>query len=234
VDLPADSIAELYYDHGRSLAAIAREYLRAGDSSLVAAIEAGADWALPKPVDSNVNYVSALIEGLAYAYLATGTQSYLDRAVYLEENGVFPQRQSDGAYCHDGHNELVRYHCFILEGHMALRRALPAGHALIPALDDHIETSRAYLQIRTAYDNALVDTEGYCIAVKTYTEMADLAGWRAIPGLSTSEMGSFERCIDKVIACRDAIQNTADKYVREKYFWHCCQIGVAVARYLYE
>ena len=128
VSLSSKGIPEFYYDHGVALTSVARAYQRTGDATLLPVIRAAANWALDKPMTSNVNFLTTLIRGLSSAYGVTGDQRYLDKAVTLFKEGVFPNQIKLGdnaGQWNDPHNALPVYHGLIVTGLLGLREYLP-------------------------------------------------------------------------------------------------------------
>jgi hypothetical protein len=232
VNLPAADISALYYDHGRSLTALCRHYLRTHDAALTGYITRGADWCLDKPGTDNVNYNSSIIEGLAYAYQVTGTTGYLDRAKYLTEHFVIPTRNADGSY-YDSHNRMLRYHGFIISGLLALRNALPSGDPMIQTVDDHIRTSRKYLLSRLHDCSRLFDEDSIGICLRVYAEIADCADAGNGDPLTGHENEKIKFLIQKCIDAQSSISRESNNYYRQKALWHFCQIGVAIAKFKY-
>jgi len=122
--MPDQQTPELYYDHGYALTAVARAYLRVRNSDWLPAIRQGAEWALKQPPSQNINYLSALAKGLTYAYLATGDQRFLDRALILHLDYILPGIGQNGEAL-DTHNSKLEYHAFIVSGLIALTQGLP-------------------------------------------------------------------------------------------------------------
>lgn len=153
VSLPGDKVAELYYDHGYALTALARSYQRSRDDALVEPIRRAADWSLDKPSTANVNYLSALSKGLCHAYAVTKDARYLDRAVALHETGILPKLDASGQ-ARDEHNARLEYHGFIVSGLIALRQVLPSGHRLAGPLDRALSASVARMAERDLSESA--------------------------------------------------------------------------------
>ncbi len=153
VSLPGDDIAELYYDHGYALTALARGYLRTADTGYIDSILSAANWALDKPIHNNINYLSALSKGLSYAFLATGNADYIDRAIYLHEQGIFPGLSLETGSAVDSHNQQLEYHGFIVSGIIALKKALPENHTYHQKADQFLAVSVAHMRQRNLSEN---------------------------------------------------------------------------------
>lgn len=150
--LPGNDIAELYYDHGYALTAVARAYQRTGNRALLAPIALAADWILDKPLTTNINYLSALGKGLSYAYRATNNPRYLGKAIQLHRDGILPFLGNTGGAV-DAHNAQLEYHGFIVSGMIALRQSLPTGHAFIAELDPILALAVAHMAKRGLAEN---------------------------------------------------------------------------------
>lgn len=153
VSLPGDKVAELYYDHGHALAAVARAYLRSGDGALLAPLHDAARWALGQPLTRNVNYLSSLTKGLSLAWRATGEPRYLDRAIELHRRGILPFIGATGQ-ARDPHNAQLEYHGFIVSGLVALRQALPEGHPHVAETERTLEATVARMATRGQHEEA--------------------------------------------------------------------------------
>lgn len=152
IALPKNDIAELYYDHGYALTAVARAYLRTGNQRLLVPIARAADWILDKPLTANINYVSALSNGLSYAYRATNDSRYLAKAIQLHRDGILPFLNNAGEAV-DAHNKQLEYHGFIVSGMIALRQSLPTSHAFIAELDPILALAVARMATRGMTEN---------------------------------------------------------------------------------
>jgi hypothetical protein len=153
ISLPGNKIAELYYDHGYALTAVARAYQRTGDAKLLAPIRRAADWIMGKPLTTNINYLSALSKGLCHAYAATQDVRYLHRAVQLHQEGILPGLAASGEAL-DAHNAKLEYHGFIVSGLIALRQSLPANHAFIAQLEPVLNLAVARMAQRNMTEDA--------------------------------------------------------------------------------
>ena len=150
--LPGRAIEKLYYDHGYALTSIARYYLKSGNADVLSSIREAADWILDKPVSRNINYNSALIKGLSYAYRVTGDEKYRTQAKALHRNGVYPGFLSDDgilqAYANDAHNAKLEYHGFIVSGMIALASILETGDEFYEPLTTHLEMTVQHMLTR--------------------------------------------------------------------------------------
>ena len=153
ISLPGSHIAELYYDHGYSLTSIAKGYIRTQDPSYVDSIVKAADWALDKPLHSNINYLSALSKGLSYAYKVTGDARYLNKAIYFHEQGIFPNLSSETGGALDAHNQQLEYHGFIVSGIIALKLVIPNNHDFSLEVDKYLTSSVLHMQQRDAVED---------------------------------------------------------------------------------
>lgn len=195
VTLPAPHTAELYYDHGFALGALARAHMRSGNPEWLAAIRRGADWALGKPVTDNINYLSTLSKGLSLASLATGDQRYVEQAILLHQRHILPRLTPQGE-ARDTHNARLEYHAFIVSGLATLRQALPAGHAFSPTLDHALSAATARLTQRTLQETAENDDTWPGAALLAWHDLASLRP------LTTHEQQALNRTL--TLASRQA------------------------------
>jgi hypothetical protein len=238
VDLPVEKRSELYYDHGRSLTTLSRHYLRdaAAHADDLPSIVAGADWAaaMGPSADHNVNYDASLVEGLSWAYRATGEGSYRDAALSLAESAIYPFRNADGSYG-DAHNALLRYHGFTLGALEALAGSLDDGPDRATALD-HLATARAYLAAHLRAADPRFDLDAVGIDIRVYGELEDLIASGIIPALTTDEEGRINFLRMECVESQDGLFADASlsAYARVKAQWHFCQLGVAVAAFHFD
>ena len=156
--LPGQNIDKLYYDHGYALTTLARFFIDHGqtDSEALRSIRAAADWILDKPVSDNINYNSALIKGLSYAYKATGDERYRARARELHRHGVYPGfigASGLQAYAADDHNARLEYHGFIVSGMIALISILDSSDEYYEPLMSHLEMTLSHMANENRVEN---------------------------------------------------------------------------------
>lgn len=199
VSLPGKDIAELYYDHGYALTSLAKGYLRTNDSSYLSTIVAAADWALDKPLHENINYLSALSKGLSYAYEAIGDSRYLNRAIYLHEEGIFPNLSVENGGALDGHNQQLEYHGFIVSGIVALKRILPNGHEFHDQVDKYMSLSLSHMQQRNVIEDGSYGVTWPGINLLAWYELEKLRD------LTEEELVARNRCIDLINGYRGYI-----------------------------
>ena len=195
ITLPAGDVAELYYDHGHALAAVARAYQRTGNPALLPAVRQGADWALDQPLTRNVNYLSSLSKGLSLAWRATGDARYLERAVALHRQGILPLIGPSGDAL-DPHNAQLEYHGFIVSGLVALRQALPGGHAFVGEADRALALTAARMAERGQTEAAPFPATWPGTNLQAWQELG------ALRPLSAPEAAARERAVALI---RDAL-----------------------------
>jgi len=204
VSLPGDDVAELYYDHGYALVSLVKGYLNTNDSYYLSSIMDAADWILNKPLHSNVNYLSALSKGLSYAYRATGDLRYLDRAIFLHEQGIFPNlsRETGGAL--DSHNQQLEYHGFIVSGIIALKSALPSQHDYHATVDRFLNLSISHMQQRNMLEDGSYGVTWPGTNLLAWHELEKLRE------LTSDEKMARDRCIDFINSYKESIVNESD------------------------
>ena len=199
--LPTENISELYYDHGYALTVLSKAYLRSPDTDLLASIREGADWVLDKPVDKNVNYVSALIKGLAYAFRATKDERYRTYAINLHREGVAPFIDLEAGHALDDHNQQLEYHGFIVSGVVALLSILSAES------DDFAEMSKLlvalvdHMRERTHIESAPLGATWPGTNVWAWHELSQLRA------LSLEEAKALQICLSHLIGYKNDIES---------------------------
>ncbi len=199
VSLPGNDIAELYYDHGYALTSLAKGYLRTNNPLYLESISRAADWTLDKPIVENINYLSALGKGLAYAYRATGDVRYLNRAVYLHEHGIFPRisLQTGGAL--DSHNQKLEYHGFIVSGIVALKSALPENHWYHSEVDLFMGLAISHMQERNSFESGNYGATWPGLNLLSWYEL------ELVRELTSDEQMARNRCIDLIDGYKESI-----------------------------
>lgn len=204
VSLPGDDIAELYYDHGYALTSLAKGYLRTNNPIYLKAILRAADWALDKPIIQNINYLSALGKGFAYAYWATGDIRYLNRAIYLHEHGIFPGMSLETGGALDSHNQQLEYHGFIVSGIVALKSALPANHEYHSNVDQFMTSSISHMQQRNLFESGYYGVTWPGINLLAWYELEQLRE------LTSGELKARNRCIELINSYKETIASEND------------------------
>lgn len=201
VSLPGNDIAELYYDHGYALTSLSKGYLRTNNSAYLDAIINAAEWALDKPIHQNINYLSALSKGLSYAYRATGDVRYLDRAIHLYDEGIFPNMSLETGAALDSHNQQLEYHGFIVSGIIALKSALPDNHEYHSKAEQFMEKSISHMQQRDLSENSDYGVTWPGTNLLAWYELEQLRE------LTEEERMSRDRCIELIRSYTGAIAN---------------------------
>ena len=199
VSLPGEDIAELYYDHGYALTSLVKGYLRTNDSSYLSAIIEAANWALDKPLHKNINYLSALSKGLSYAYEATGDVRYLNRAIYLHDQGIFPNLSVENGGALDSHNQQLEYHGFIVSGIVALKRVLPNDHEFHKRVDQFMVLSLSHMQQRNVIEDGSYGVTWPGTNLLAWYELEQLRD------LTEEELVARNRCIELINSYREFI-----------------------------
>jgi hypothetical protein len=204
VSLPGENIVELYYDHGYALTSLAKGYLRTGDSSYLGAIIKAANWTLDKPLHENINYLSALSKGLSYAYEATGDIRYLNRAIYLHDQGKFPNLSVDSGQALGSHNQQLEYHGFIVSGIVALKRVIPNNHEFHAKIDQFMMLSLSNMQQRNIFEDGSYGVTWPGTNLLAWYELEQLRD------LTEAELVARNRCIELITTYREFIVDESD------------------------
>lgn len=212
ITLPGDMVAELYYDHGYALTSVAREYIRTNDQQLLNVITAAADWALDKPLHSNLNYLSALSKGLSYAYEVTGEQAYLDRAVYLHEFGIIPNLSTENGGALDSHNQQLEYHGFIVSGLIALAQIIPEQHPFASEVNRAMELAINHMQQRNMEEPAPYEATWPGTNLFAWHELSQLRP------LTTSETQARDQCVNLIKDYKSLIEQEMDFRLRKALY----------------
>lgn len=225
VFLPGDEISQLYYDHGRTLTAFCKVYLDTQDAELLPFIERGANWILDKPAVDNVNYNSAVIEGLAFAYQVTQIPSYLDKAIDMTKGKVISQSNSNGSFG-DSHNQEAWYHGFIVSGFVALKEALPTDHSFHTVLDLHLGNALDYLETVTDPGSPYA-FQWPGINARVWSEVEDLSATGRWPTLNAHQMDAYANCLHQTMHGEIRLEDEAG-FRLQKTLYHFIQIGNAL------
>jgi len=199
ISLPGDDIAELYYDHGYALTSLAKGYLRTNNPIYLNSVKSAADWALDKPIIQNINYLSALAKGFAYAFRASGDIRYLNRAIYLHEQGIFQGMSLETGGALDSHNQKLEYHGFIVSGIVALKSALPANHEYHSKVDQFMTLSISHMQQRNLFESGNYGVTWPGINLLTWYELEQLRE------LTSDELMARNRCIELINSYKESI-----------------------------
>jgi hypothetical protein len=235
----AGYISSAFYDHGRALVSLCRAY-EAGDSSLLSYIEDAADWlraqdsaARTGPESGgNVNYIAAGVEGLARAYKATGTTSYLTTALDWASDFVLSEQNSDGSFG-GSHDRMARYHGYIVSSLGQLLFSLPAAHPDAPAVAGAIADARTYLasiSSQASPDGAEPDWAPIC--ARAWAEIAILARRGLLPALTAEEIAALDNCILRTSQGITPLSYTGYNLLKAAY--HVEQLAWVVAAFTYE
>ena len=221
--LPGQLMEELYYDHGYALASVARYYLRSGNVDVLSSINAAADWILDKPISNNINYNSALIKGLSYAYHATGHERYRDHAKLLHQHGVYPGFLEGGVVqpvANDDHNAQLEYHGFIVSGMIALVSILDAS-------DDFYDPVLAHLNLMLAYmGQQNLQEEGAYGETWPGTNLIAWYELSQLRPLTVSEQEAVVRIALLIDSYIDDIANEANSFVYQKALYSYFILGI--------
>lgn len=226
--LKGDDISHLYYDHGRTLTTFCKVFLDTQDDELLPFIERGANWILDKPAVNNVNYNSAVIEGLSFAYRVTQKQAYLDKAITMTRKKVISQANSNGSFG-DPHNQEAWYHGFIVSGFVALKQALPANHSFNTTLDLHLSNALEYLENVTDQGSPYA-FQWPAINARVWSEVEDLSYRGRWPILNSNQIDAYANCLYQTMYGE---KNPADetRFRLQKILYHFIQIGNALANH---
>lgn len=226
--LEGDDISHLYYDHGRTLTAFSKVYLDTHDEGLLPFIERGANWILDKPAVHNVNYNSAVIEGLSFAYRVTQTKDYLDKAVNMTQEAVISQSNDNGSFG-NAHNQEAWYHGFIVSGLVALKQALPASHEFNPVLEFHLSNAITYLEESTDQGSPYA-FQWPGINARVWSEIENLSAIGKWPALNSNQMDAYANCLYQTVH-GEVNPNLETGFHRQKALYHFIQIGNALANH---
>lgn len=226
--LPGDDISNLYYDHGRTLTTFCKVYLDTKDDTLLPFIERGANWILDKPAVNNVNYNSAVIEGLSYAYKVTQKQAYLDKAIAMTIEKVISQANSNGSFG-DSHNQEAWYHGFIVSGLVVLKMALPVEHNFNNLLDTHLSNALVYLE-QVTDKGSHYDFQWPGINARVWSEVEDLSTSGKWPALNSNQLNAYANCLYQTMNGKINPKNET-AFNQQKVLYHFVQIGNALANH---
>jgi hypothetical protein len=226
--LQGDDISQLYYDHGRTLTAFCKVFLDTQNDELLPFIERGANWILDKPAVNNVNYNSAVVEGLSFAYGITQTQTYLDKAIAMTQDKIISQANPNGSFG-DTHNQEPWYHGFIVSGLVALKQALPSDHDFNPLLDTHLSQALIYLENVTKQGSPY-EFQWPGINARVWSELEDLSAAGRWPALTSNQIDAYANCLYQTVHGEINPENETGFY-RQKALYHFIQIGNALANH---
>lgn len=222
----SNDIANLYYDHGRVLTTFCKVYLDTTDLTLVPYIKKAANWLIDKPAVSNVNYNSAAIEGLCYAYLVTSESSYLEKAIEMTYQQVYSQANSNGSFG-DSHNQEAWYHGFIVSGLVALKMAMPAEDSRNNDLDYHLTNALKYLE-QVTNQGSQYSYQWVGINARVWAEVEELAMFGKWDHLNNSQKDCLANCL--YLTMYGEIDVEAEKGFRQqKVLYYFFQTGSAIA-----
>lgn len=200
VSLPGDDIGELYYDHGNALVSLAKGYIHYENMEYLNAVVKGADWALDKPLNQNVNYLSSLSKGLSYAYMISGDIRYLERSIYLHQEGIFPNISLETGASLDSHNQKLEYHGFILSGIIALKSAISDTLEVSSQIDRYLNIAVNHMKVRDLSEKGEYGETWPGINLLVWFELEQLRN------LSSEEKEARDRCIALINSYRDHIE----------------------------
>lgn len=226
--LPDDDISQLYYDHGRTLTAFCKVFYDTQDNELLPFIARGANWILDKPAVKNVNYNSAVVEGLSFAYIATQTKAYLDKAIAMTKDKVISQANLNGSFG-NAHNQEPWYHGFIVSGLVALKKALPSDHEFNTLLDIHLTNAIVYLEDVTKKGSPY-EFQWPGINARVWSEIEGLFYTGRWPALNSNQMDAYANCLYQTVHGAINPENETGFY-RQKALYHFMQIGNALANH---
>ena len=222
--LPGQLIETLYYDHGYALTTVARYYLRTENTDVLPAIRAAAEWIIDKSLSKNINYNSALIKGLSYAYLATGDNKYREYAKLLHVTGVLPGfLDSTGnlqAVALDAHNAQLEYHGFIVSGMIALLSTLEESDDLYELLAVHLTASLAYMAQVNLLEEGAYRKTWLGTNLQAWIELSQLRA------LNRNELKAVQHIVTLMESHIDEIANEADTYAYRKALFSYFPIGL--------
>jgi hypothetical protein len=226
--LEGEQVAELYYDHGRTLSVFCKVFIDTQQDELLPFIEKGANWILDKPVVKNVNYNAAVVEGLSFAYRATQITDYLDKAIAMTEEGVISQANINGSFG-NVHNQEAWYHGFIVSGLLALKHALPEEHSFNNVLDSHLSNSLVYLE-QVTDQGSPYEFQWPGINARVWSELEDLSASGKWPALNPKQIDAYANCLYQTMNGRVDPKKETD-FNRQKVLYHFIQIGNAIANH---
>jgi hypothetical protein len=226
--LEGEHVSHLYFDHGRTLTTFCKVYLDTQDDTLLPFIERGANWILDKPAVDNVNYNSAVIEGLSYAYRVIQNQSYINKAIVMTEEKVISQANSNGSFG-NAHNQQAWYHGFIVSGFVALKQAIPTEHVFNSKLDFHLNNALVYLE-NTTDQGSPYEFQWPGINARVWSEVEVLSTMGRWPALNSNQRDAYANCLYQTMQGEINPENETGFY-RQKALYHFIQIGNALANH---